>query len=260
MISGPTTPRKMRIGISPMRAPQSGMTNSDVISRISFQICVEGVGDAHAGILPDGGRPRRGLPFLVVAPRPGDQPGSGRGSSIAAARPAWADACCRPTATASLGRSSRPRSQAAPAVRAPRSVEAGAQRVVVGHDEDPARGHRRRPGSPGPRRRASAAGRRPSGRPAWRTMTPAAMRWPRSPRSGAPSKMSSMPIVAGHGRRAADRAAAAGGAAPARCCIAWSRFVPSTSRRSVAVERVARAVGHARHRTRRPGRGYDRAA
>jgi hypothetical protein len=38
VISGPTTPRKIRIGSSPMTEPQSGITNSAVVSRIWFQM------------------------------------------------------------------------------------------------------------------------------------------------------------------------------------------------------------------------------
>ena len=121
VISGPTTPRKMRIGSMPMIAFQSGMTNCAIDLEDRVPHLVEGVDDRHVGMLPDDGRPRRGLPRFVVAPRPGFQ----RGGSDGAGRRSSCGASARPAARLptdgadSFGRSSRPRSHADPAVRAP---------------------------------------------------------------------------------------------------------------------------------------------
>ena len=82
-------------------------------------------------MLPDGGRPRRGLPRLTVAPRPGFH-GSRSGSLVSRS-----GGRRFPTAGAArCGRSRRPSSQAVPAVRAPFAWSAVPERAVVGDDEE----------------------------------------------------------------------------------------------------------------------------
>ncbi len=80
---------------------------------------VQRVDEAHDGMLPDGGRRRRGLPFLEVAPRPGFQGvRSGSFRSVCGA----ASGRRFPTdGEASPGRCRRPMSHAVPAVLAPRA-------------------------------------------------------------------------------------------------------------------------------------------
>ena len=104
---------------------------------------VEVVDDLHGGILPVHclSAPAAGCP-LVVAPAPASSP-AGRLGRIAVVWLAGADrairrgpvADCRPTATPSRRASSRPSSQAEPAVRAPRSRDAVAQLAIVGDDQ-----------------------------------------------------------------------------------------------------------------------------
>ena len=119
VISGPTMPMKISSGNRPMTALQSGITNIFVMSRIVFHNWFERVDEAHDGMLPDEGRRRRGLPFLVVAPRPGFH-GSRSGSRSCSGGAAGGRRF--PTdGDDSFGRSSRLRSHDVPVVLAPRS-------------------------------------------------------------------------------------------------------------------------------------------
>ena len=254
VISGPTTPRKMKIGSRPMSAPQSGMTNSDVICEDLVPELLSAVGRAS--------RPKSYPTGPVMAGRAWDCPSSWSRRAPASSRPAssvarpsgrFAESRRRSPANcaaarrfptdgdASARRSSRPSSHPLPAVRAPRSPERRAERMVVGDDEP--RGDRR--GADRLRalvdERAQQLVRACAGRRSGRSARPRSARRA-CPRSGRPSKTSSIPIGAGIAPRSRPMSAA-GGAAPGR---ARARGAGSCHRRAAvgAGQRVAREVGH----------------
>ena len=257
VISGPTTPRKMRIGSRPMIAFQSGMTNSAIVSRIVFQSWLRASTIVTSACYPTSGRPRRGLPFFVVAPRPGFQRGPagprrrhwrsrpcpGRRGTAAPRRAPVPDR--RRRQLRPLQPAEQPRGPGRPRALRP---ERGPQRVVVADDEQGRR-------SPPPRRprasrpRATAARRRPcAGRRGGRSArTRSARRACPSParrRTRARSRSTPGTIARSRPIRAAC------GAAPGLRDRAWSRFVPSMSSRSVPVSgsrgRVDTAQSYAR--------------
>ena len=188
-------------------------------------------------MLPDGGRRRRGLPFLEVAPRPGFQGvRSGSFRSVCGA----AGGRRFPTDDeASPGRCRRPMSHAVPAVFAPRArtPEPSSRSSVTTRIASASRVAKVGPPRSMSSRIASSALRRP----AWRTVTPAAIRSPRRPGSGGPSKTSSTAIDAGIAARIRP-ISAAGGTLPPPRASAGRRFDPSTISRAVSAS-GSREVG-----------------
>ena len=233
-----------------MTALQSGMTNIDVDLEDRVPQVVQGVDDRHDGMLPDDGRPRRGLPLLVVAPRPGFQRGASSSGSPSSCGPPRAGRRLPTDGADSFGRSSRPSSHAVPAVRAPfaRSDARSAWSSLTTSSAAGRRRSGRRPRLVDQREQqlvGACAGRR-GGRSA-RT----AIRSPRMPESGAPSKTSSMPIVRRDDRpQPTDERGLRRGAGLARQGVEQVRAVDEQS--VGAGQRVARERRHARNPTRGP--------
>jgi hypothetical protein len=196
-------------------------------------------------------RPRCGLPRFTVARRPGCQRGgSSSPSAVSASRVAPSGSVDSPSeriaaagsvarggfggrllpvvGASSVPRASRPSSHAARAVFAPACCTAArSSRSSVTTRTLSA------PSGP-PLLRASATSETITSsaerRPACRTMSPDAIRSPRRPGSGAPSKTSSIPTLPGIAPRSRPISDAAGrGAAPRP---AWSRLFASTISRS----------------------------
>ena len=194
---------------------------------------VERVDDRHDGMLPEDGRPRRGLPRFVVAPRPGFQ----RCGSTAGSRSSCGRVARRPAVADGRRRQLRPLEPAEQPRRARRPGTLGAQRrpegVVVADHEQRAGRRRSRNGPRLVHQGEQAPRRRCAGRSGARSV-PAATRSPRMPRSGAPSNTSSMPMAAGTIARNRPINAACG-AAPGLRDRAWRRLVPSMRSRSVPV-------------------------
>ncbi len=203
---------------------------------------VQNVDDIHGGILPVplplGAR--RGLPRLVVAPRPGCQPGrssSGspwRSAGSPTATPAGRAARGFPTdGDDSLRASSRPSSQAEPAVRAPRSRAPWLRSRSSVTTSSPAV-----PSAPSTSRTSSID--REDDRVGRARAAVAHGQPGRDPLVTQATFGRTVEDELDRGRRR-DRPAepadqrAAGGAAPADdVAIAWSRFEPSTRSRRVA--------------------------
>ena len=141
-----TRPSRTKTGSKPMRTPQSGITKIAVTCRICVQIslrtrrCSRRHPTSPASLCGA----LRGLPFFVVAPRPGCQP---RRSARRRRRP-WRlapsaafvgrgpAADCRPTATPAGRVPRRPSSHAAAGRPRPAQSRAVAQVAVVGDDQE----------------------------------------------------------------------------------------------------------------------------
>ena len=245
--SGPTTPTRSRSGSSrDQAAPVGDHEPSTNVEELGPHL-LDLVADRHGRILAGAARVGaafgvRGLPRFVVAPRPGDRGRARRRPSRFAAAAAVLGDARRLSAAAVADR----RRREPAAVRAGRSASArparprrraGGSRASSRSSVTTRTRRRRPPLRTSPRRRRGASSARPAAAvpdgQARRRSAPCRGRAPAGRRRRARSSGSRMTP------RSRPMSAAAGGvAAPRR--RAWSRFVPSTSSRSVPASGSAR--------------------